>query len=157
VQKQFVLFLVLLALLPRRDYKAPSVLQLLDKDQKQVLRALWRDLADLFKGTERRDGEEAIRLIGLLRRVFVVAGGQEDAHQLQLVQGYTAHDAFSLIGSLFGITGSNCLRRLDLGAILSAVHESDAFCNDYPDPLDITKSIIHLLKLLEAGVESNLV
>jgi hypothetical protein len=140
---------VLLALLLFKDYNTPSALQLLEKDQYEVLQAFRKDVADLFKAAECEDRKAELQRIGLVRRAFIIAGGLEDVHQLKFDPEYNAIDNLNLLGSLVGVTGSNRLRNFDLQAILSALHKSKAITNKYIDILDIAE----LMTLLPIGFQ----
>lgn len=157
VKRKFTLCLVLLALSLPNDYDTPSVIQLLEKNQEEVLQAFGIDLADLFKTAECKNRKEATHFIGLTRRAFMVAGGLENVHQLKFFdQEYTAIDNLNLLGSLVGVTGSNHFRNFDLQAILSALSRSKAITNEYIDTLDIAELISQLMTLLPIGFQSNL-
>ena len=148
---------MLLALSLLEDYNTPSAIQLLEKDQDGVLQAFHKDLADLFKAIECQNRKAELHIIGLVRRVFMLAGGPEDVHQLKFDQEYTAIDNLNLLGSLVGVTGSNRFRNFDLQAILSALSRSKAIAKEYIDALDIAELISQLTTLLPIGFQSNLV
>ena len=159
VREKFSLCLVLLALSLLEDYNSPSAIQLLEKNQDEVLRAFRKDSADLFKAAstkcQNRKGET--HFIGLVRRVFIFAGGLEDVHQLKFDHEGTAIDNLNKLGSLVSITGLSCFRNFDLQAMLSALYKSKAITNEYIDNLDIAELISKLMTLLPIGFQSNLV
>ena len=150
---------MLLALSLLEDYNTPSAIQLLEKNQDGVLQAFRKDPADLFKaastGCQNRKAET--HFIGLIRRVFIFAGGLEDVHQLKFDHECTAIDNLNKLGSLVSITGSICFRNSDLQAILSALYKSKAIANEYIDTLDIAELISKLMTLLPIGFQSDLV
>ena len=148
---------MLLALSLLEDYKTPSAIQLLEKNQDGVLQAFGKDPADLFKaasaGCQERKAET--HLIGLVRRVFLFAGGLEDVYQLKFDHECTAIDNINRLGSLVSITGSIWFRNSDLQAILSALYESKAITNKYINTLDIATLIRKLMTLFSIGLQSN--
>jgi hypothetical protein len=72
---------VLLGLL--NGYNTPLAIQLLEKDQDEVLQAFGIDLADLFKTAESRNCKETTHFVRLIRRAFMVASGLENVYQLK--------------------------------------------------------------------------
>ena len=148
---------MLLALILLGDYNNPSAIQLLEKDQDGLLKAFRKDLADLFKATECQNRKVETHRIGLVRRVFMIAGGLENAHQLKFGQESTAIGNLNLLGSFVGIPGSIAVRNFNLRALRSALSRSKAITNDYIDTLDIAKLISQLMTSLLIGFQSNLV
>jgi hypothetical protein len=153
------LCLVLLALSLLEDYNTRSAIHLLEKNQDGVLQAFRKDSTDLFKATfaKCQNRKAEAQLIGLVRRVFIFAGGLEDVHQLKFDSECTAIDNLNKLGSLVSITGSICFRNFDLQAILSALYKSKAITNGYIDTLDIAELISKLMTLLPIGFQSDLV
>lgn len=150
---------MLLALSLLDDYDTPSAIQLLEKDQDAVLQVFLKDPAALFRAAERQDRDAELYTIGLVRLVFMLAGGPEDIHQLKFSQEKTAPDNLNLLGSLVGVTGSNRSGNFGLQAILSALSRSKAIPNEFVDTLDIAELIsqLILMTLLPSGFRSYLV
>ncbi len=148
---------MLLALSLLQDYNTPSVIQLLEKDQDEVLQAFRKDPTDLFKAAsakcQRRKAEA--HLIGLVRRLFIFSGSQDDPHQLKLDQEYTAIDNFNLYGSLVGVAGSNRFGNFDLQGMLSALSRSKAITGEYIDTLDIAGLRSQMMTFLPIGFQSD--
>jgi hypothetical protein len=149
----------LLALRLLKDYNTPSAVQLLEKDQDGVLQAFGKDPADLFKAASAKcqNRKAEAHLIGLVRRLLILAGGPEDPHQLKFDQEYTAIDNLNLYGSLVGITGSNRFGNFDLQAMLSALSRSKATTDEYIDTLDIAELSSQMMTFLPIGFQSDLV
>jgi hypothetical protein len=124
-----------------------------------VLQAFGKDPADLFKATSAkcRNRKAEAHLIGLVRRLLILAGGPEDPHQLQFDQEYTPIDNLNLYGSLVGVTGSNRFGNFDLQAMLSALSGSKAITDEYIDTLDIAELSSQMMTSLPIGFQSGLV
>ncbi len=147
----------MLALSLLEDYNTPSAIQLLEKNQDEVLQPFRKDSTDLFTSAKCQNRKAETQLTGLVRRVFIFAGGLEDVHQLKFDQEYTGIDNHNLLGSLVNVTGSNPFKNLDLQATLNALYKSKAITNEYINTLDIAEFISKLMTLLPIGFQSDLV
>jgi hypothetical protein len=137
VRQKFTLYLVLLGLSLLKDYNTPSAIRLLEKTEDEVLKAFRKAPADLhwaaFANFQNHAAEA--QTIGLVRHLFVCAGGLKDFRQLDFVPQYRTIDDLNKVGILVGITGLNCCRSFDLQAITRAL-ESRAIADEHIDALD---------------------
>jgi hypothetical protein len=150
---------VLLALTLLEDYNHPEAIQLLDKDQDEVLQAFRKDHVDLFAAasTKYQRHKAEAHLIGLVRRLLILAGGPEDPHQLKFDREYRAIYNLNLLTSFVGINRSNRICNLDFQAILSALYKSKAIANEHINTLNIFEFFSKLIILLPIGFQSSLV
>jgi hypothetical protein len=150
---------LLLALSLLEDYNTASAIQLLEKDQDGLLQAFLKDPADLLKAASAKcqNRREETHIIGLVRRLLILAGSGEDFHQLGFDHEYTAIDNVNIYGSLVGVTGLNHFGNMDLQATLSALSRSKAITNKDIHALDISELIGQMMTFLPIGFQSDLV
>jgi hypothetical protein len=141
---------VFLSLNLLKDYDTPLVLELLGKDQDELLQAFRKDYTDLFVSANAQQSIE-FHNISLLRRLFVFSGGRDDLWQRKFDPKYTVNDNVNLYGSLVGIAGSNRFGSFDLQAILKALSKSKVFTNDDICTLDIVNLTSQMIAFLPIG------
>jgi hypothetical protein len=136
-------------------------IQLLEKDQDEVLQAFGRDLASLLKValSRHRNCKAEPLVIGFLRCLLILAGNPGDLNQLknQLTndQEYTAIDVLKLCGSLVGVTGSNHFGKSDLQSMLSALSRSNVLTDEDISTLGIAELISRLMTFLPIEFQSD--
>ena len=150
---------MLLALSLLKDYNTPSAIQLLEKNQDGVLQAFGKDPAALFMAASAKcqNRKAEAQIIGLVRRLLILAGGPEDYHQLRLDQEYTAMENLNFYGSLVSVTGSNRFGNFDLQSILDALSRSKAITDKDIDLCDIAESMRQMMTFLPIEFQPGLV
>jgi hypothetical protein len=152
VRKKYAQCLLFLVLNLLNDYDAAPVLELLRKDQDELLQAFRKDHTDLFKAAPANPQRIAeFHRISLLRRLFVFSGGRDDFLQRKIDPKYTANDNVNLYGSFVGVTGSNRFGNFDSQAMLSALSKSKVFTDEDIRTLNIVELSGQMLASLPIG------
>lgn len=110
---------------------------LLRKDEDQLLQGFRQDYTNLLEDvpTYQRDAE--YHSISLYWSLLVSCGVKNDFRPRKFDPKYTAKDNANMIGSLVGISGSNCFGDFDSQAMLNALSHSKVFTQDEISMLDI--------------------
>ena len=136
-------------------------IQLLEKDQNEVLRAFGEDLEYLLTVTlsQHRNCKAGPLVIRFLQCLLILAGSPGDLNQVktQLTndQEYTAINVFNLCGSLISVTGSNHFGNSDLQSMFSALSRSNVLTDKDISTLGITELISQLITFLPIEFQSN--
>lgn len=147
------------------DYDNPSAVELLGKDQDellQVFRKLRKDLSTSPPRNSVANFETKARStnaqncaeyhsISLLRCLLEFSGGREDFLQHKFDPSYTAIDNARLYGSLLDITGSNPFGNFDSQKMRKALLRSKVFTKDDISTLDVAQLSDRMMACLPIG------
>jgi len=129
-------------------------IQLLEKDQNEVLQAFKKDLEDLLIAAlaQRHNHKAETLFIRFSRCLLILANSLKDLYQvtnlLRNDQEYTAIEILKLYGSLVGVTRSNHLGNSDLQAMLNALSRSNVLTDEDISTLGVTELISQLMTFL---------
>lgn len=136
VRRRFTQYLKFLGLNSLRNYDSCEALELLAKDQADLLQPFQKCHTDPFKAlsepkapNKTLHGSE-IQMISLVRAVLELAGGMVDCRQHALDQEYAISDNFNLYKILVGVSGTNGFGNFDPKEMYNALLESKVFIDD---------------------------
>lgn len=150
IRNKFVLCLLLIALSLNHDYSCPTVVELLEKNQDELLQVFRKDYTDLLHATTSGQTVQ-FHCIALVRGLFVFCGGRKDVLQQKFHPGYAACDNANFFGSLVSIIGSNRFGSFDTQAMLKALSLSKAVAKDDIHMLDIASLTRQMTTSLPIG------
>ena len=147
------------------DYDTPVVLEILEKDEDQLLQALWDLHTDLsnclpskianFKARDKfltaAQNEAEFHKVSLFRLLLELAGSKRDVLQHKLDLGHPANYNINIYGSMFGISGSKPFGAFDSQKMIGALSKSPVFPGDTICKLDVMKLSAKLMSHLPIG------
>jgi hypothetical protein len=152
------------------NYDKPPALELLRKDQCEVLQAFreirrsrfnWRPRisAAQFETQDRSKKSCDIDLhwISIIRKVLEFFGGRENVLQENFDPDFSAIDNANLCAALLGISGSNPFGKFDVRKMRNALSKSKLFANDDISTLEIGTLTIRMMNFLPFEYPSHLV
>ncbi|KKY13890.1 hypothetical protein UCRPC4_g06906 [Phaeomoniella chlamydospora] len=152
VQTKLVQSLVFLCLSSLTHYDSSSVIELLKKDENDLLEIFRKNGIDLFKpGSAFADWNVEFHKISLIRRLLVICGGDKDNEQYIFDESNTAHDNLIFYASLVGTAGSNIFGNFDSHAIREQCSKSKVFTDEDLRSLDVQKWTDQLRDKLPIG------
>lgn len=120
----------------QRSYDSHEALELLAKDEADLLQPFQKCRTDPFKTLSERKapiktlhGSE-LQMISLVRSLFELSGGIVDCRQHAFDQEYTISDNLNLYMILVGVTGTNRFGDFDPKEMYNALLKSKAFVKD---------------------------
>lgn len=120
----------------QRNYDSHEAVELLAKDQADLLQPFQECYTDPFKALSERKapikmlhGSE-LQIISLVRGLLELSGGIVDCRQHALDQGYTISDNLNLYMVLVGVTGTNQFGDCDPKEMHNALLKSKVFSKD---------------------------
>jgi len=149
---------VFLGLNRQRSYDSHEALELLTKDQADLLQPFQKCHTDPFKTLSERKapiktlrGSE-LQMISLVRGLFELSGGIVDCRQHALDQEYTNSDNLTLYMILVGVTGTNRFGDFDPKEMHSALSKSKVFVEDLDiGTLDTVGWSMRMMEFLPIG------
>jgi hypothetical protein len=147
-------------------YDTPLVLDILRKDEDQLLDPLWniysdpfaylpRKIANLEAEDEFLEAQNAAELhrLSLFRLVGEFAGAEMEVRQHRLDLGYTANYNHNILGSIISsISGSKPFGTFAPQKMLDALSKSPVFPDDTISKLDVIKLSAELMSRLPIGL-----
>jgi hypothetical protein len=143
------------------DYDKPPVLELLGKDQCEVLQAFrethrnlsnWSPRISVAKFETRNRSKESddidFHRISVLRSVLEFSGGRENFLQKHFDPEYSPIYNANLCSALIDISGSNPFGKFDVRKMRNILSKSKLFANDDISTLEIGTWTIQMMKLL---------
>jgi hypothetical protein len=144
-------------------YDTPLVLDLLGKDEDELLQPFWDLYSDPsaylpskiahFKARDGLLGAQnaaEFHRITLFQLLFELAGSETDVRH-QLDPEYTANYNANIIGSMLGVSGSKPFGTFDSQKVLDALSKSPVFPGDTIHKLDVMKLSAKLMGHLPIG------
>jgi hypothetical protein len=143
------------------DYDTPVVLELLEKDEDELLQPLWdlyTDLSDYLPSkianskardrclTAAQNGAEFHKL-SLIRFLAEFAGIKRDVRQHKLDLNCSVNYNHNMLGCIFGISGSTRFGTFDSQKMLSTLSKSPVFPDDITRKLDVIELSTKLMNL----------
>ena len=126
-------------------------LDLLSKDEDQLLQGSRQDCTGLLEEVPTYQRDRELHSISLYWLLLVSYGAKDDFRPRKFNLKYTAKDNANIIGSLVGISGSNCFGDFDSQAMLNALSKSKVFTQHKISILDITNLTSKMMKSLPIG------
>jgi hypothetical protein len=124
---------------------------LLRKDEDQLLQGFRQDYTDLLEDVPTYQQDAEFHSISLYWLLFVSCGAKDNFRPCKFDPKYTAKDNANIIGSLVGISGSNCFGDFDSQAMLNALSNSKVFTHHEISMLDIGNLTSKMTKSLPIG------
>ena len=151
VRREICQWIVVNGLSLLKVFDCPLALDLLSRDEDQLLQGFRQDCTDLLEEvpTYQRDAE--LHSISLYWLLLVSCGAKDDFRPRKFDPKYTAKDNANMIGSLVGISGSNCFGDFDSQAMLNALSKSKVFTQYEISMLDIANLTSKMAKSLPIG------
>ena len=141
----------------QRSYDSYEALELLAKDQADLLQPFQKCHTDPFKKLSEHKapiktlhGSE-LQIISLVRGLFELSGGIVDSRQHALDQEYTFSDNLNLYMVLVGVTGTNRFGDFDPEEMYSALLKSKVFEDSDISTLDTIGWSMRMMKFLPIG------
>jgi hypothetical protein len=148
------------------DYNNPLILELLRKDEDELLQGLWNlhtVLSDHLpnkignfnhgSGSLTADQNAAeFHRISLLRLLVEFVKGKKDFRQHRTDLGYTLNYNNNIYGSMLGISGSRPFGTFNLQTMIAALSKSPLFANDTLREQDIMELSAQLMTHLPIGI-----
>jgi hypothetical protein len=145
-------------------YNTPLVLDLLGKDEDELLDSFWNIYSDPFayvtsqiskfmfedEFLEPQNAAEFHRL-SLFRSLAEIAGAKMDMRQHKLDLDYTCNYNHNILGSILGFSGSNPFGTFASQKMLDALSKSSVFPDDTIRKLDVMKLSAELMSRLPIG------
>lgn len=128
VREHFTQYLVFLGLNSLRSYDSCEGLELLAKDQADLLQPFQGCHKDPFKALAVKGSE--LQTISLVRGLLELSGGTVDRRQHAFDQGYTTSENLDLYGTLVGVTNNNRFGDFDPKEMYNALLKSKVFVKD---------------------------
>ena len=146
------------------DYDTPVVLELLEKDEDELLQPLWdlhTDLSDYLpskianfnarNGLTAAQREAEFHKLSLIRFLAEYAGLKRDVRQHMLDVGYSVNYNANIYGSIFGISGSKRFGTFDSEKMIGALSKSPVFRGVTIRKLDVMELSAKLMSRLPIG------
>jgi hypothetical protein len=147
------------------DYDTPHILEILRKDEDELLEAFW-DLHTDFSAylpttsfnSNPEDGflraafdKEALHKLSLCRKLVETVGGQRDAWQHNLDLGHTFTHNVNVYGSILDMSGSNPFGSFNPQKMLDALSKSPVFSGNAICEQDLLNWSARLMGQLPIG------
>jgi len=141
------------------NYDSPLALDLLAKDQDDLLQPFRKSHTDLFEAILENEVPvktlecSKLQTISLVRGLLEFSGGRVECRQHAFDQEHTTSDNTRLCGLLIGITGTNRFGNFDSKQMHDALLKSKIFADD-PDisALDTVKWSTQMLEIVPFGL-----
>ena len=141
----------------QQNYDSYEALELLAKDQADLLQPFEKCHTDPFKTLSERKapiktlyGSE-LQMISLVRLLFELSGGIVECRQHTLDQEYTISDNLNLYIILVGVTGTNRFGEFDPKEMYSALLKSKVFEDSDISTLDTVGWSMRMMEFLPIG------
>lgn len=137
-----------------KDYKSCDALELLAKDQFDLLQTFKDCVEDPFKPLSglkvsiETYYDAEMHKISLLRILFEISGGTTNCRQQCLDQRHTFNKNLNLYGSIVGVNGAGSFGRFDEFLKSKAFEEDPHIC-----PLDTVEWSLRMMQLLPIGFQ----
>ncbi|KAL8832499.1 MAG: hypothetical protein Q9191_000226 [Dirinaria sp. TL-2023a] len=153
----FTQYLVFLDLNRQQNYDFYEALELLAKDQADLLQPFEKCHTDSFKTlSERKTSIKTLhdlelQMISLIRLLFELSGGIVECRQHTLDQEYTISDNLNLYMILVGVTDTNRFEKFDSNEMYSALLKSKVFEDSDIGTLNTIEWSMRMMEFLSIG------